>query len=154
LSDETLAVFLAVGAAMSWGFSAVLVRQGLRYLSTAAGTFLSLLSGLALTLVLALVLELDAVLSLSLSAILLFAVVGILNFPLGRFFNYLSINNLGVGRSTPILASAPLFAMVLAVIFADEKVSAGTFAGTALILIGLFITVRAPAAARRRNADD
>jgi drug/metabolite transporter (DMT)-like permease len=88
------------------------------------------------------------------TAILLFGVVGILNFPLGRFFNYLSISHLGVGRSTPILASAPLFAMVLAVIFTGETISAGTIAGTALILTGLYVTVRAPAASRRANADD
>jgi drug/metabolite transporter (DMT)-like permease len=143
VSDEVVAVILAIAAAVSWGFSASLVRMGLRYLSTATGTLISLVAGCVLTLALVLIFELDALTSLSAEALALFAVIGVLNFPLGRFLNYMSVARLGVGRSTPILASSPLFAMVLAVIFTSESVSVATFIGTALILSGLYITLRA-----------
>ena len=155
LNDELLAVVLAVCAATSWGFSAVLVRMGLRHLSTASGTLISLVAGCVLTGVLVLAFELDAFTHLSAEALALFAVIGVLNFPMGRFLNYMSVARLGVGRSTPILASAPLFAMVLAVIFTGESVNLATFAGTALILAGLYITLRsrAPQEAPRAAAD-
>jgi drug/metabolite transporter (DMT)-like permease len=152
VSDEVAAVFLALGAAVSWGFSASLVRIGLRYLSTATGTLISLISGCLLTGALVLVFELDALTSLSAEALALFAVIGILNFPLGRFLNYLSVARLGVGRSTPILASAPLFAMVLAVIFTGESITIVTLIGTALILAGLYITLRSRSPQRPANA--
>ena len=153
MNDELLAVVLAVSAAVSWGFSAVLVRMGLRHLSTASGTLISLAAGCVLTGVLVLVFELDALTHLSLEALALFAVIGVLNFPMGRFLNYMSVARLGVARSTPILASSPLFAMVLAVIFTGESVNLATFLGTALILAGLYTTLRARTPLRVANAD-
>lgn len=136
-----LPIALALVAAASWGFSAVLVRSGLRELSAVVGTMVSLVSALVFTLVLVLALQPDDLLDLSLKAILMFAIIGILNFPMGRFFNYLSMSHLGVGRSTPILASAPLFAVIGAVLFTGESVEAATIAGIALILGGLYLTL-------------
>ena len=44
-----LAMGLAITAAASWGFSAVLVRLGLRHISTTIGTLISLGAGLVFT---------------------------------------------------------------------------------------------------------
>jgi drug/metabolite transporter (DMT)-like permease len=71
----------------------------------------------------------------------LFGVIGILNFPMGRFFNYLSMSRLGVARSTPLLASAPLFAVILAVFLTGEDLRLATAAGIVLIFAGLYITL-------------
>ena len=139
-----LAVGLAITAAASWGFSAVLVRLGLRHISTTIGTLISLGAGLVFTAVLALVLQWRDVQALSLRAVLLFGVIGILNFPMGRFLNYLAMSKLGVGRSTPVLASAPLFAVLLAVFATGESLRLPTLAGIALIVSGLYVTVTAP----------
>ena len=152
MGDEAIAVLLALLAALSWGFSAVLVRLGLRDMSTSTGTLVSLAAGFVFTACLVAVFEPDEARGVSASALAVFAIIGVLNFPLGRFFNYLSIGRLGVGRSTPILASAPLFAMAIAVAFTGETVGAATFAGTGLILAGLYITLRSPARSRRANA--
>ena len=139
------AIILALAAAFSWGCSAVLVRTGLQYISsTALGTLISLISGFLFTGVLVLALQFEEAKSLSLEAILLFAVIGVLNFPMGRFFNYMAMSRLGVGRSTPILASAPFFAMVVAVAFTGETVDLGTLLGAGLILAGLYVTVMNP----------
>ncbi len=144
IPDGALAVVLALGAASSWGFSAVLVRMGLRDLSTWTGTLISLTSGLVFTGTLVAVLQFDELLAISVTALLLFGVIGVLNFPMGRFFNYLAMDRLGVARSTPILASAPLFAVILAVIFTGEEVGLATALGIAMILGGLYVTVTAP----------
>ena len=139
-----LAIVLALGAAASWGMSAVLVRHGLRDLSTSMGTLLSLTSGLLVTALLVAVLELDALLAVSWTGIALFGLIGILNFPMGRVFNYMAMSRLGVGRSTPLLASSPLFAVIIAVLFIGEHITLATGAGIALILSGLLVTITAP----------
>lgn len=139
-----LPIALALIAATSWGFSAVLVRKGLRDLSTQTGTLISLTAGLVFTAALVAIFQLRELLSVSLATVAAFAVIGILNFPMGRFFNYLAMDRLGVGRSTPILASAPLFAVLLAIVFTHETIHVGTLAGIGLILAGLYVTVTAP----------
>ena len=144
MSLPVLAIMLAICAAASWGMSAVLVRYGLRDLSTSMGTLLSLTSGLVVTAVLVLVFQLDALLSVSWTGIALFGLIGILNFPMGRFSNYMAMGRLGVGRSTPLLASSPLFAVIIAVLFIGEHITLATGAGIALILSGLLVTITAP----------
>ncbi len=136
-----LAIGLALAAASSWGFSAILVRLGLRDMGTSMGTLISLLAGLLLTGVLALAALREALSALSLGTVGLFAIIGILNFPMGRFFNYLSMGRLGVARSTPLLASAPLFAVLLAVFVTGEDIRLATGIGIALIFAGLFVTL-------------
>ena len=135
---------LALGAASSWGFSAVLVRKGLSDMSTSTGTLVSLCTGLVFTAALVAVLQFDALMSVGVSALVLFGVIGMLNFPIGRFFNYMAMGRLGVARSTPNLASAPLFAVIIAVIFTGEEVRLATAAGIGLIFSGLYVTITAP----------
>lgn len=139
-----VAIALAIAAAASWGLSAVLVRKGLRDLSTSAGTLISLTAGLLFTAVLVAALEFEALLRVSWQAVALFGLIGVLNFPMGRFFNYMAIGRLGVGRSTPLLASSPLFAVLIAVLMTGEQLTLATGAGIALILGGVFITITAP----------
>lgn len=134
-------VLLALVAAASWGFSAVLVRIGLRDASTSAGTLVSLLAGCVFMGTLVVVLQFEELRSVSPRALLLFGLIGVLNFPVGRFFNYMGMSRLGVGRSTPLLASAPLFAVLIAVLFTGEQIRLATAAGGALILSGLYVTL-------------
>ena len=118
--------------------------MGLRDLSTSTGTLISLGSGLVFTALLVAVLQFHDLTTVSLTALLWFGVIGMLNFPIGRFFNYLAMDRLGVARSTPILAAAPLFAVIIAVIFTGEELRLATAAGIALILSGLYVTITAP----------
>ena len=142
---DLLPILLALLAAASWGFSAVLVRFGLRDVATRPGTLISLASGLVLTAALVLILEPGNIAqALTPKAMLVFGLIGMLNFPIGRFCNYMAMNRLGVGRSTPILGSAPLFAVIIAVVFIGESLHLATAAGVALILSGLYVTVTAP----------
>lgn len=134
-------VLLALVAAASWGFSAVLVRIGLRDASTSAGTLISLVAGCLFMGTLVVILQFEELRTVSPRALLLFGMIGVLNFPVGRFFNYMGMSRLGVGRSTPLLASAPLFAVLIAVLFTDEQIRLATAAGGALILSGLYVTL-------------
>jgi drug/metabolite transporter (DMT)-like permease len=143
-----LAIALAVTAAIAWGFSAVLVRMALPYMATGLGTLASLVAGLLLTGLLVAALEPAALRDLSAPTLLLFALIGTLNFPVGRYCNYLAMSRLGVGRSTPLLASSPLFAVLVAVAFTGERLELATAAGIALILAGLYVTLTAPGTQR------
>ena len=147
MSDDSLAVLLALGAAISWGFSAVYVRLAQQHMPTSMGTLISLVTGIAFAGVLVLVFQLDELTHLGAGDALIFALVGVFNFPFGRYMNYLSIRHLGITRSTPVLASVPVFSIAFAVIFLDESISLTTVAGTALVLTGIYITLRAPSQA-------
>jgi drug/metabolite transporter (DMT)-like permease len=138
-----LAVVLALLAAASWGFSAVLVRMGLRDVSTSLGTLISLCSGLLFTLALVMIFQFRELLQISLPALALFGLIGILNFPMGRFFNYMAMRRIGIGRSTPILASAPLFAVLIAIAVTGETLRLATAAGIVLIVGGVYVTLTA-----------
>jgi drug/metabolite transporter (DMT)-like permease len=139
-----LAVAFALGAATSWAMSAVLVRLGLRYIPTTLGTFVSLLSGVVLMLLVVAAFQRDEVGDLTWAALGIFAAVGIFNFVLGRYMNFLSISHLGVARATPITASTPVFAAVLAVVVLGESLNALTVLGTALVLAGIYAVVKQP----------
>ena len=139
-----LAVAFALGAAVSWALSAVLVRFGLRYMPATLGTFLSLLSGVVLMVAVVAAFQLSEVGELTLAGVGIFAAVGVFNFVLGRYLNFLSISHLGVARATPITASTPLFAALLAVLLLGETLNALTVLGTAFVLGGIYIVVKQP----------
>lgn len=137
-----IGVVLAITAAGCWSFSAILARLGLQSgIKTSTGTFISTLSSLVLLVTLALVLNFDDVMALGLAAVLWFALVGIVNYVLGRQFNYLSIGLIGVAKSSPLFASAPLFSFFLAVTFLGESVNPALIIGTLTIVCGLYLTV-------------
>jgi transporter family protein len=139
-----LAIVFALGAATSWAMSAVLVRLGLRYMPATLGTFLSLLSGVVLMVAVVALFQREQVGDLTWAALGIFAAVGIFNFVLGRYLNFLSISHLGVARATPVTASTPLFAAVLAVLVLGESLNALTVLGTALVLAGIYSVVKQP----------
>ena len=144
MSDDSLAVLLALSAAISWGFSAVYVRLALQHMPTSMGTLVSLVTGIAFNGALVLAFQLDDLTHLSASDALVFAAIGVFNFPFGRYMNYLSIRHLGITRSTPILASVPVFSIAFSIVFLGETLSLATFAGTTLVLGGLYVTLTAP----------
>jgi drug/metabolite transporter (DMT)-like permease len=138
------AVAFALGAAISWALSAILVRLGLRYMPATLGTFLSLISGVVLMVAVVAVFQLQHVDDITWLALGIFAAVGLFNFVFGRYFNFLSISHLGVARATPITASTPLFAAILAVALLGESLNALTVLGTGFVLAGIYIVIKQP----------
>jgi len=136
-----LAIIFAITASLLWGTSFVFARWGLQHIKPATATLISLLSSLVLIGSLSLIIELDAVMSLSLAALLWFGLIGALNFGIGRQFSFLGVKYIGVTRSTPITASAPFFAMILAIVFTGEVVNIPIVAGTLCIVGGISLLV-------------
>lgn len=129
----------AMVAALGWGTDAVLARQGLRRLPPALGTFLSLCAGLA---VCAILLALLGPARYPARAFAWFGLVGLINFLIGRLCNFRATQRLGASRAASIFATAPVFSITLAVLFAGERVTAPLLLGVALIIGGIVLVVR------------
>ena len=137
-----LAVILAITAACCWSVMGILARLGLQSgIRASTGTFISTISSLLLLATLALALNFDDVLNLSWITFLWFGLIGIITYVMGRQFNYNSIQRIGVNKASSLFASAPLFAMVLAVSFLDESVNIAIITGTLTIVGGLYLVV-------------
>ncbi len=90
---------------------------------------------------LALIVNFEAITSLSLMAIAWFGLIGINHFVISRQSNYYATKYIGVVRANPLLASSPLFAMIMAVSFLGEAVNIPILTGTICIMIGLILLV-------------
>jgi len=137
-----LGIVLAITAACCWSIGAILVRLGLQSgLRTSTGTFISAVSSLILLGALALILHFEDVTRLLPLALAWFGLIGVVNYVMGRQFNYLAINRIGVTKASPLFATAPLFSLVLAVVFLGETVNLPIIAGTLIIVGGLYLVV-------------
>ena len=134
-------IAFAIASSICWGVGAIFVRLGSQGIKTTTGTFISMLASMMLVCSLALAIDRDAVLSLTPMALLWFSMVGLVSYVLGRGLNYTAIQYIGVGRATPMIASAPLFAVIIAVIFTGESINLPIVAGTLSVVIGLYLVI-------------
>lgn len=71
------------------------------------------------------------------TAVAYFAIAGVLASTLGRLFNFMSIERLGVPVSASIIGSSPLFSTFFAIIFVGEAVAVTTLIGIVLVVLGI-----------------
>ena len=131
-----LGIVLAISAALFWGTSTVFSRLGLQSIKASTGALVSLFSSTLLVVLLALIIDFDAVRQISPTLLLWFGLIGIINYVLGRQFNYLSISHLGATKASPLFSSAPLFAIILAVVLIGESVNSAIVIGTVSVVVG------------------
>ena len=124
-------------AASGFAATAVFARTALQRMSSPYGTLLSLFVSTIAAMTIVAFLHPDEILGLGIVALGWLFLIGLCNFPLGRMFNYTSVRMVGVSKASTIVATSPLFATVLAVIFLDESVSAISFVGTVVVIGGL-----------------
>lgn len=136
-----IGIVLALLAALCWGTSGLFARLGLRYLGPTAGTLVSLISSLAIVVLAALALEWQDLGRITLWTVAWFAIVGLLNFAMGRNFSFWGIQYAGVSRATPVQASSPLFAIILAVSFMGETMTLFSLLGTLTIIVGMVVVM-------------
>ncbi|MCW4051354.1 MAG: DMT family transporter [Candidatus Bathyarchaeota archaeon] len=127
--------FYAIVAAIGFGLNAVLVRLAMKDTTPVTAT----LSVAAVQVVI-----LSGILVLSPPevnwvAIGYFALAGFFAAIMGRTFNYMSIDKLGVAISTSLTGTNPIFVMIISVIFLGEKVSVSTVAGSLLVVAGVML---------------
>ncbi|MEE9274976.1 MAG: DMT family transporter [bacterium] len=134
MSESSLAAIFAFGSAVSVGVFSLVVRRGQQHGNAMTGVFIGLIVTLPFMLVGAVVFWDPA--WWNPWAVLLFVFSGALGPCLGRVLMYQGIHYLGVARAVPMMATAPLFTGILAVVFLGERPGPYIWAGTLLIAVG------------------
>jgi drug/metabolite transporter, DME family len=142
----------AAVAGIGFGLFQSVNRAALRGMDAIASTFLQLLIS-AVVLVAASLVTDDPrrLLAAPAAALLSFAAAGLVHFSVGWTLLNLSQQRLGAARTSPLLASTPLFGVVLAALTLHELPSAPELAGVALIVGGVY-AVELDRSGRRRRA--
>ena len=71
--------------------------------------------------------------------VLWFALAGLFGQGLGRLAAFYGIERMGVSRSSPITASSPLWAVLLAFTFLGERPGVAVYLGTLCVVGGVFL---------------
>ena len=121
-------------SAMGWAVDSILVRRGARTSSVLSAAFLSYT---VTTIFLWSYLALNGLLSIVRSpAAFYFMASGTLQPLLARIFLYIGIERLGVARAMPLRGTGPIFSVIIAVIFLQERPAVAGYLGGALIVAG------------------
>jgi drug/metabolite transporter (DMT)-like permease len=125
------AVLLAASSAFLFGAMTVAIRVALRRGASAeAGALAAVLTAVAVTLPFTAVQGLDPL------EVWPFLLAGLLGPGLSQLFFTLAVREAGPSRTSVVVGSAPLFSVVLALVFLDEPLKAGLVAGAVLIVGG------------------
>lgn len=128
---------LSLFTAFCYGLSAVLARKGMRDSNPMTG---AIVGALVQVVILSGLLMVTLPVALNWYAIAFFIASGILASTLGRLFNYISIERLGVPISASIIGSSPLFSTLFAFLFIGEQVTFPTLIGILLVVSGITVT--------------
>jgi transporter family protein len=144
VSDTALGIALSLIASFSWAVGSIFIRLGLNRIGSTTATFLSLVSGFFYVLIVALIVDAEGFLALTPSVVLGFVLAGLLSFLGGRFFYYVAVTYLGVGRATAMGGATPIIAALLAVIFLGEVLTLPLALGIVAVAsgVGLIATGR------------
>ena len=130
---------LALASAFLFGAMTVALRFALaRTPDAEAGALLTILPALAVTLPFA------AAGHLKLDAIWPFVLAGLLGPGLSQLLFTLAVRDAGPSRTSVAVGTAPLFSVLLALIFLDEPLEAALAAGAILIVVGAILLVAEP----------
>jgi drug/metabolite transporter (DMT)-like permease len=140
-------------AGIGFGLFQSVNRAALRGMDAIASTFLQLLVS-AVVLVAASLATDDPrrLLAAPAAALLYFAAAGLVHFSVGWTLLNLSQQRLGAARTSPLLATVPLFGVALAALTLHELPSAPELAGVALIVGGVY-AVELDRSGRRRRPE-
>jgi drug/metabolite transporter (DMT)-like permease len=142
LPSEIIGAFMAVGVGFFFATGAVIARVGLVHVPAGTGSLVTIVVGWVPITVISAVLYPKLVFTLPATAYLWMALTGAVNFPVARFLNMASLKILGVGKSTPILATAPLYAAFVGVVFLDETMTWPIALGTVVIVGGVVFVAK------------
>lgn len=104
-----------------------------------ASTFLQLLVCSAFMVIVLLLDDAGAVRQLSASAIANFSIAGLIHFMAGWTLLNMSQKRLGASRTSPLIATTPLFATAVAALALDEVPDSIQVVGMVLIVIGVYV---------------
>ncbi len=131
------AEFLAILSSIGWAADSILIRRGSQSSNIFGAAFLSyFVTTLCLWFYITLFSSLHLLWS---SATIYFVLSGLLQPLLARILYYVGIQRLGVSRAGPLRGTGPLFAVIVAVIFLNERPNYFVYGGTILTVAGAWL---------------
>ena len=129
--------FLAILSSIGWAADSILIRRGSQSSTIFGAAFLSyFVTTLCLWFYITLFSSLHLLWS---SATIYFVLSGLLQPLLARILYYVGIQRLGVSRAGPLRGTGPLFAVIVAVIFLNERPNYFVYGGTILTVAGAWL---------------
>ena len=126
---------LALTTSLSSAVSSIFIAKGMKSTSPTIAAFYSILTQ---TIILT-ALTITRTLTLNVLAIVLFAIGGLLSLGIGRLLYFISINKIGVARSSAIVGSSPVFTVILSIPILAEKPTTTTILGATSVTIGIIL---------------
>ncbi len=121
-------------AAASYSTGAVFVRLGVRYSTVITAV---ILTQAVPTLIFGAILLLGGTPPLMAQAIFFFIIAGLIGPALGSLCRVIGYTRLGLGRTAPVIGSAPIFAILMAVLLFNERPGFFLWLGVGLIVMGM-----------------
>lgn len=148
----TAAAVLALASALGFALARVIVKRALPHTTPLTAVVVSIVfTGTVLLIVAALTAPLD---QLATTRVWPFVIAGLFAPGLARLLVYVGIDRIGAARSSAIMPLGPFSAILLAVVFLDERPSATLLLGAVCIVAGTILLSRQEsgrAAWRRRD---
>ncbi|MEM3384411.1 MAG: DMT family transporter [Nitrososphaeria archaeon] len=128
---EILALITSISSALG----SIFIAKGMKCSSPVIAAFYSILTQ---TIILTVVIIAKTV-SLNITAILLFAIGGLLSLGIGRLLYFISMNKIGVARSSAIVGSSPVFTVILSILILAEQPTIIIVLGAIAVSVGIVL---------------
>ncbi|MEM0443421.1 MAG: EamA family transporter [Candidatus Caldarchaeum sp.] len=135
--EAYVGVSSALGAALFFSLSRILVKMGLRNGDVNQAHYTSVLLNNIILWPLACVYTLSSGHAPSPLTVVVFLLAGIFATGLGRLLTFTTLKKMSVTESTPFVSISPLFATVIAVLLIGETLTPKVLIGTTLVVAGL-----------------
>jgi len=130
----------ALGAALSWTFSAVMYKEALKKTKPISANIVRLASTSAiLTVLMFAVGKFWVLMDLPLEAVIMACISGIIGLGFGDTLYMKSLKLVGVSRAVPITSAYPLFNLLWATLLANEAITVPIVVGAFAIVFGIWL---------------
>ena len=137
-----LGVFLALTAALFWGLGTVILKPAIAHLTPVQANSIRMpLVALVLYLPRRWSRQEPGLRQLGWRTLLIVAGTGVLGMGLGSILFLMALDLIGPAKTTTLSATAPVFALVMAMVFLKEKVNPRIVLGVALCVSGVWLVL-------------
>ena len=142
MTGNNLGIFWALIAAIILAFQGAASARALRRMGVLAASILTNAINVVVLGILGFIFYEEG--QASLEGMAWFTLLGITAYSYGRVVFYKGILTIGPPRMTTIMSTAPLLALVLAVLFLGERPDAAVLAGTGFVILGVILVSYEP----------
>ncbi len=142
MTDNTMGIFWALIAAIVLAFQGVASARSLRRMGVLAASVLTNSINVVVLGILGFIFYEEG--QASMEGMAWFTLLGFTAYSYGRFVYYKGILTIGPPRMTTVMSTAPLLALILAVVFLGEQPGPAVLAGTGFVVFGVVLVSYEP----------